>query len=76
MISHSEQKIIEILENNGYGVGFDLKTDRINAFKVGCAEIIAKQTEKTMTGWLFSVGKNSLSCVYEAIRFSKERIVS
>lgn len=76
MISHTEQKIIEIFENASYAIGFDQQSGFINAYKVGCAEITAYQTNKTMTGWAFNVGKNTLSCVYDAIRFSKEKVMS
>ena len=70
----TEQRLVEILEDHAYGVGIDQRTGRINAYMVGCAEIEAQQTEKSNTGWVFRVGKNTLSNVEDAINFSKRRI--
>jgi hypothetical protein len=71
----TEQKLVEVLENHGFSLEVIPKTGTILAGKNGCAAIVAVGSGKTVTGWLFQVGKNTLSSVDDAIRFSKKGII-
>ena len=71
----TEQKVVEILENHSYDVELMPRTSTILAGKNGCAAIVAVESGKTNTGWVFQVGKNTLSDVGDAIKFSKKGII-
>ena len=72
----TEQKVVEILEDNSYEISVMPRTSTILAGKNGCAAIVAVESGKTVTGWVFQVGKNTLSDVNDAIKFSKNGITS
>lgn len=72
----TEQKVVEILENHSYDIELMPRTSTILAGKNGCAAIVAMESGKTVTGWVFQVGKNTLSDVNDAIKFSKNGITS
>jgi hypothetical protein len=72
----TEQKVVEILENHSYDVELMPRTSTILAGKNGCAAIVAVESGKTNTGWVFQVGKNTLSDVNDAIKFSKGNVIS
>lgn len=72
----TEQKVVEILENHSYDIELMPRTSTILAGKNGCAAIVAMESGKTVTGWVFQVGKNTLSSVDDAIRFSRGGITS
>lgn len=69
-------KIKEILEDNGYDVDDIPKTGSILAGKNGCAAIVAMESGQSVTCWVFQVGKNKMTNVYDAIKFSKGGIIS
>lgn len=72
----TDQKLIEILEDNSYEISVMPRTSTILAGKNGCAAIVAMESGKTNTGWVFQVGKNTLSDVNDALKFSKNGITS
>lgn len=72
----TEQKVVEILENHSYDIELMPRTSTILAGKNGCAAIVAMESKKTNTGWVFQVGKNKMTNVYDAIKFSKGGIIS
>ena len=71
----TEQRLIELLENHSYEIELIPKTGTILAEKNGCAAIVAMESGKTVTGWVFQVGKNTLSDPEDAVRFSEKGIV-
>ena len=71
----STQKVVEILENHSYDIELMPRTSTILAGKNGCTAIVAMESGQSVTGWVFQVGKNTLSDPEDAVRFSEKGIV-
>jgi hypothetical protein len=74
MVKYSEQKIVEILENKSYCIEV-LNNSKIIAKKTNQFPIIGLPDPQSKTGWIFNVGKNKLTLVYDAIVFSERQII-
>lgn len=72
----TDQKLIEILEDDSYDIELMPKTGSILAGKTGCAAIVAVESSKTVSGWVFQVGKNTVGNIDDAIKFSKNGVIS
>ena len=75
MHCYSLHKLIEILEDGGYTICPEFYRSKLSCYKDNCAKIYFIESPLTVTGWVFHVGKNQLSDVWDAMKFSRKNLI-